>query len=134
MVSVRALVLALTICSCAAYLPLPSVNKFALSASFPDRTAIQCSQHRKRSQSGLTGLRLSGSEDKGTARAVGERDSGRHLDDSAERVKAVSDLYTPFWNYAAEVRSICSVVQIFFFVLMLFSCLQRYCKSASGQI
>ena len=49
------------------------------------------------------GLKLSVSEDRGTARAVGERDSGRHLDDTSERTKAVSDLYTPFWNYAAEV-------------------------------
>ncbi len=115
MASVSALVLASTICGCTAFLPLHSINKFALPASFLDRTAVQCNQYRGRSQSGLIGLRLTASEDKGTARAVGERDSGRHLDDSAERAKAVSDLYTPFWNYAAEVRSLVQPNCGFFF-------------------
>lgn len=37
------------------------------------------------------------------ARAVGEKDSGRHLDATTQRDKAVSDIYAPFWEYAGKV-------------------------------
>nr|CAH25338.2 ferredoxin oxidoreductase precursor [Guillardia theta] len=36
------------------------------------------------------------------ARAVGSRDSGRHMEDTSERSEAVSDIYKPFWEWAAK--------------------------------
>jgi len=35
-------------------------------------------------------------------RAVGSRDSGRHMEDTSERSDAVSDIYRPFWEWAAK--------------------------------
>ena len=100
----RQFVIALITYGCAAYVPLTSVNKLALSSSSKFKPAASLYECKPRNRASVVGLRLSVSEDKGTARAVGERDSGRHLDDNSQRAQAVSDLYTPFWNYAAEVE------------------------------
>ena len=51
---------------------------------------------------GLATVRMN-AETASTSHSVGEKDSGRHLDDTSERSKAVADLYAPFWEYAAEV-------------------------------
>ena len=103
--SLRQLILASIACGCAAFMPLTSVNKMVLSGNSKSRLVSNFDVSRTKNIPSLLGLRLSATEDKGTARAVGERDSGRHLDDNSQRAQAVSDLYTPFWNYAAEVEA-----------------------------
>ena len=40
--------------------------------------------------------------DAGEKRAVGDRDSGRHLDAGASTARTVGDIYAPFWDYAAK--------------------------------
>ncbi|KAJ1489165.1 hypothetical protein T484DRAFT_1780726 [Baffinella frigidus] len=75
-------------------------NAFAPASMFTG-SLRRASAVSSRPQLRAARLSMSAETDAGTARGVGDRDSGRHLDDTTEREKAVADLYGPFWEYAA---------------------------------